>query len=87
MFINAKFVHGVDGSGLLSQDWGQRAAIGDQNGDTEFQGFVDEFYIYTKALQQDEIFGLVQACAYGKKLLLCLFQFAKSHEFLNVGAF
>lgn len=56
----------MDGSGLLSEDWGQNAEIGSRTEGKELIGFVDEFYIFTKALNQVEIDNLVKSCSYGK---------------------
>ena len=68
MYVNAKFVHSVAGSGTLSQDWSKAAVIGDETGVMELNGIVDEFYMYTKALSHPEIVNLAQACAYGELL-------------------
>ena len=71
--MNSKFVHSVNGSGLLSQDWGKAAIIGDDTGVMELKGFIDEFYIYTKALSHPEILNLAQACAHGMFIQYFLF--------------
>ena len=71
--MNSKFVHSVNGSGQLPQDWGKAAIIGDDTGVMELKGFIDEFYIYTKALSHPEILNLAQACAHGKFIWYVLF--------------
>lgn len=78
--MNSRFVHSESGSGPLSQDWSKAAVIGDESGIMELKGIVDEFYIYTKALSNPEIFNLAQACAYGKlfsssSFLICILIF------------
>lgn len=56
----------IGNGALLSQDWGMSAQIGGMTPDKAVTGFVDEFYIYTKALSLDEIQQLVKACTYGE---------------------
>lgn len=60
----------INGTGLLSQDWGQEAVIGSKKEGNEFKGWFDEFVIATKALSKSEISDLVKACAYGMSSLI-----------------
>lgn len=66
VYINGQLASRTTGSGDLSQDWGSKAEIGSTMKDRTLDGFVDEFYLFTKALTQNEISVLVQACSYGK---------------------
>ena len=66
VFVNARLITTVDGSGLLSEDWGKSAKIGSKVDGHQLNGFVDEFYILTSALSEKEIGELVNACSYGK---------------------
>ena len=50
---------------MLSEDWGQNTEIGTREEGKELNGFVDEFYIYTKALNQLELDNLVKSCSMG----------------------
>ena len=50
---------------MLSEDWGQNTEIGTREEGKELNGFVDEFYVYTKALNQLELDNLVKSCSMG----------------------
>jgi len=58
-------VNSTDGQGQLSDNWGHQAFIGSTSANTDLNGFVDEFYMFTKALDKPNLFSLVQACSYG----------------------
>ena len=73
LYINSKLINTVEGSGLLSEDWGQNTEIGTREEGKELNGFVDEFYIYTKALNQVELDNLVKSCSMGKLDVLLLY--------------
>ena len=66
IYVNAKFIMRVDGSGELSQDWEEKAGIGEHKGERLLAGWIDEFYMSPEALSQDEIKKLMQRCAFEK---------------------
>ncbi|KAK3699591.1 hypothetical protein QZH41_014303, partial [Actinostola sp. cb2023] len=45
----------ANGQGRLSQDWGSFAAFGSQDGRRILFGFLDEIYMFSRALKDDEI--------------------------------
>lgn len=59
-------MNSTTGNGTLSQDWGSQGEIGSTLAEYDFNGFVDEFYIFTKALTKEDILVLVQSCTYGE---------------------
>lgn len=65
LYVNAQLVNSTTGNGTLSQDWGSQGEIGSTLPEYDFNGFVDEFYIFTKALTKEDILVLVQSCTYG----------------------
>ena len=66
VYVNAKFVMRADGAGELSTDWDEKAGIGEHKGERFFAGLIDEFYMSTEALSQEEIKKLMQHCAFEK---------------------
>lgn len=62
VYLNGKPIQESQGSGLLSQDWGQKAVVGS----SDLYGFIDEFYIFTKALDRDDIGTLLRSCPTSK---------------------
>ncbi|XP_022780705.1 uncharacterized protein LOC111321951 [Stylophora pistillata] len=67
IYVNAKFVLRGDGSGELSQDWQEKAGIGEHKGERLFDGQIDEFYMSNEALSQEEIKKLMQRCEFEKE--------------------
>ena len=54
------FLNGVEdktaqGAGKLSDNWKRKAGIGHHNNSRWFTGLLDEFYIFSRALSEDEI--------------------------------
>ena len=47
--------HEAKGDGELSDNWGVSAAIGHHKNGRWFDGLMDEFYIFGRALSEDEI--------------------------------
>ena len=66
IYVNAKFILRGDGSGELSQDWQEKAGIGEHKGERLFDGQIDEFYMSDEALSQEEIKKLMQRCEFEK---------------------
>ncbi len=54
-YLNGEETHSVKGSGKLSGNWGVKAGIGHHNNDRWFTGLLDEFYIFARALSENEI--------------------------------
>ena len=54
-YIDGKVTHEADGEGELSDNWGVQAAIGHHKNGRWFDGLMDEFYIFSRALSEDEI--------------------------------
>lgn len=67
--MNAQLVNSTTGNGTISKDWGTQGEIGSTLAEYDFDGFVDEFYMFTKALSKEDILVLVQACTYGMFIL------------------
>ena len=55
MYINGEETHSAAGSGKLSNNWGVSAGIGHHKNGRWFEGLLDEYYIYNRALPVDEI--------------------------------
>ncbi len=55
MYINGEETHSATGSGKLSNNWGVSAGIGHHKNGRWFEGLLDEYYIYNRALPVDEI--------------------------------
>ena len=73
IYVNAKFILRGDGAGELSQDWQEKAGIGEHKGERLFDGQIDEFYISNEALSQEEIKKLMQRCEFEKGMYDYLF--------------
>ena len=54
-YIDGKVTHETKGDGKLSDNWGLQAEIGHHKNDRWFDGLMDEFYIFSRALSEDEI--------------------------------
>ncbi|KAK2563931.1 EGF-like repeat and discoidin I-like domain-containing protein 3 [Acropora cervicornis] len=67
IYVNAKFILRGDGSGDLSQDWQEKAGIGEHKGERLFDGQIDEFYMSNEALSQEDIKKLMQRCEFEKE--------------------
>lgn len=74
IYVNAKFILRGDGSGELSQDWQEKAGIGEHKGERLFDGQIDEFYMSNEALSQEEIKKLMQRCEFEKGMYDYLFE-------------
>ncbi len=48
------------GNGTLSTDWAVGAGIGQHKGVRQFLGLMDEFYMFKRALDADEIIALME---------------------------
>lgn len=54
-YVDGKETHKAKGDGELSDNWGVSAAIGHHKKGRWFDGLMDEFYIFARALSEDEI--------------------------------
>ena len=54
-YIDGEETHEAKGGGKLSDNWGVQAAIGHHKNGRWFDGLMDEFYIFNRALSEDEI--------------------------------
>lgn len=54
------------GYGLISKDWSERVGIGRHKGARFLHGKVDEFLLYNKALNKDQIAQLYDKCDFSK---------------------
>ena len=54
-YIDGKETHDAKGDGELSDNWGVQAAIGHHKNGRWFDGLMDEFYIFNRALSEAEI--------------------------------
>ena len=54
-YINGEETHSATGSGKLSNNWGVSAGIGHHKNGRWFEGLLDEYYIYNRALPAAEI--------------------------------
>ena len=54
-YIDGKVTHESKGKGKLSDNWGLQAEIGHHKNDRWYDGLMDEFYIFGRALSEDEI--------------------------------
>ena len=54
-YLNGKMTHEAKGNGELSDNWSVQADIGQHKSDRWFEGLMDEFYIFARALSEDEI--------------------------------
>lgn len=54
-YINGEETHSAAGSGKCSNNWGVSAGIGHHKNGRWFEGLLDDYYIYNRALPADEI--------------------------------
>ena len=54
-YVDGKETHDAKGNGELSDNWGVSAAIGHHKNGRWFDGLMDEFYIFGRALSEAEI--------------------------------
>ena len=54
-YVDGKVTHEAKGNGELSDNWGVSAAIGHHKNGRWYDGLMDEFYIFARALSEDEI--------------------------------
>ena len=54
-YIDGKVTHEAKGDGELSDNWGIQAEIGHHKNSRWFDGLMDEFYMFSRALSEDEI--------------------------------
>ena len=55
IYVNGKVVARGYGAGVLSQDWGGKAAFGSRSSLRRFAGFMDEIYIFARSLSTREV--------------------------------
>lgn len=55
IYVDGKMTHEADGDGKLSDNWGVQAEIGHHKNGRWYDGLMDEFYIFARALSEDEI--------------------------------
>ena len=63
IYVNSKEVSKVKAEGKLTQDWAGRTEIGSCNGHYPFRGSLDDFVIYTIALDVKTIAKLSCTCS------------------------
>ena len=63
IYVNSKEINKVKGKGKLMQDWAGRTEIGSCNGHYPFTGLLDDFVIYTIALDLKTISELSCTCS------------------------
>lgn len=54
-YIDGEETHSAKGTGKLSAEWGTNAGIGHHKNDRWFAGLLDEYYLFGRALSEDEI--------------------------------
>ena len=54
-YVDGKVTHEAKGNGKLSDNWGVQAEIGHHKNSRWFDGLMDEFYMFARALSEDEI--------------------------------
>lgn len=59
LYINGEEITRAPGNGDLSTDWAVEAGIGNHKGGRQLLGLVDEYYIFRRALDVDEISDLI----------------------------
>ena len=60
-FVNGEETHSADGSGAtLATNWGAAAGIGDHKGDRWYGGLMDEYFIFSRALDAAEIVTVME---------------------------
>ena len=62
VYVNTQVAGQGNGAGYLAQDWRERAGIGSHKGQRFLIGAVDEVFIYTSALTQNQIRELACVC-------------------------
>ena len=62
LYVDSQLVKKESGTGVLSTTWLGKVAIGV---DGSLPGLVDEFYIYKKALSQNDVQDLTELCNLG----------------------
>ena len=58
-YIDGEETHAASGSGKLSNNWGVSAGIGHHKNGRWFNGLLDEYYIFGRALPVDEIMSVM----------------------------
>ncbi len=58
-YVDGKMTHEAKGNGELSDNWGVSAAIGHHKNGRWYDGLMDEFYMFGRALPEDEITALM----------------------------
>lgn len=59
LYINGEEIFKVAGNGDLSTDWAVGAGIGQHKGGRQLRGLMDEFYMFNRALDHDEVIALM----------------------------
>jgi hypothetical protein len=59
LYINGAEITRAAGGGKLSIDWSVTAGLGQHKGGRQFLGLMDEFYMFQRALDLDEIIALM----------------------------
>lgn len=62
VYVNTQLASEGKGSGLLPQDWSETVGTGSHKGQRFLVGALDEVYIYTSALTQNQIRELACIC-------------------------
>ena len=60
VFVNGALVGEEQGTGLLSLDWEAKAGFGSHSGHRSLLGYLDEIYIFRRALREPEINSYLQ---------------------------
>ncbi len=63
IYVNSKEINKVNAKGKLTQDWAGRTEIGSCNGHYPFHGSLDDFVIYTIALDLKTISKVSCTCS------------------------
>jgi hypothetical protein len=58
-YIDGEETHSAAGTGKLSNNWGVSAGIGHHKNGRWFEGLLDEFYIFGRALSADEVMDVM----------------------------
>ncbi len=59
LYVDGEETHSGTGSGKCSDNWGVTAGIGHHKNGRWFEGLLDEYYIFGRALPQDEIMDVM----------------------------
>jgi len=59
LYVDGEETHSGTGAGKLSDNWGVSAGIGHHKNGRWFAGLLDEYYIFARALTQDEIMDVM----------------------------